>query len=407
MNNSSSDLLYLIFVKDDIPLFELDFSVDGMIYDSVLMSGFISAIKSFSEMVSKRNLKVIDQGDVKIVFEEYQKVSAFYVTPTVTDELRAKIQDLLQLFEFRYKNELYNKPIESIDVTLFDDFKQEITKVLSKEIIKRYYIIKMTGVTPDESIPKNTFPVISNINGKRTVSEIAKKLNKNTDEIIDLIAYLKSKNLVSFSIFINPYDVPILSSEGLSKLFKPIEDYKELASSLGGNNFKIIKLIDGKSTVVKLAEIASINLSDLKKILNILLSKGYIDILSEELRWCMIFESFYTFYITSLKKLMGKRGINLFKTILEKDDHPLISFIKFSDKDIPSFDAVRMHFENQKIINIRELQELFLSPIIKSFETLKNDVGQKFVLKLKSRINNNLKDLFGPKDIQELENILG
>ncbi|MHA2326831.1 MAG: hypothetical protein ACXACB_15595, partial [Promethearchaeota archaeon] len=176
MNNSSSDLLYLIFVKDDIPLFELDFSVDGMIYDSVLMSGFISAIKSFSEMVSKRNLKVIDQGDVKIVFEEYQKVSAFYVTPTVTDELRAKIQDLLQLFEFRYKNELYNKPIESIDVTLFDDFKQEITKVLSKEIIKRYYIIKMTGVTPDESIPKHTFPVISNINGKRTVSEIAKKL---------------------------------------------------------------------------------------------------------------------------------------------------------------------------------------------------------------------------------------
>ena len=59
LNIYEIDLIYLVFLKDDIPLLELDLSVEGIEYNSIAKSGFLTAIKSVSKEISERNVKVI------------------------------------------------------------------------------------------------------------------------------------------------------------------------------------------------------------------------------------------------------------------------------------------------------------------------------------------------------------
>ncbi len=192
----------------------------------------------------------------------------------------------------------------------------------------------------------------------------------------------------------------------MSKLFRPTEDYKEIISRLGEEHFNIIKSIDGKSTVIELAKISSISLPEMKKILNLLLMKGYIDILPEELKWILILEKLYILYMKSIKKLMGKRSIKDFLNVLENEGNPMIKFIIFSDDNIPSFEAIKKHIEGHKDVSIRELQELFSSPLLKYFDILKKDVGTKLVNKIKNRIFEELESFFGSKIVRKLEKIL-
>ena len=396
-------------MKDDLPLLEIDLSIDNIKYDSISNTEFLTTIQKVTSEASKENFQKVINGNLKILLEKEQNIFAFYITRSDSEELRSKIHSLLNLFVSRYKNLLLDN---LVDISLFEEFKEIILNFLSNDVIRDYYVIKPTDNPIKNSIPGKFWPIISSLNENRTVLEIAKKLNTDLEQVKKDIAFLKSKDLISFSIEISPFDIPFILPESISRLFDTNENYNEIISQLGINQFKIIKIIDAKSSVTKIAEENSLNLQDMIEILKILLTNGYIGILPEELKWCIIFENIYVLFTKLIKKFLGDIGIKIFTESIENETNPLVGLIKNTNYNTLSFEAVIFHVKNKKKINISEMFYVFLTPILSTIANIKpalDVLSSNYIIEFQNEFLNileNIKKYYGLKHLQKIKEYL-
>ncbi len=291
--------------------------------------------------------------------------------------------------------------------------------------INKNTIVNFLENAPKEKIPSEFWPVISKINGIRSIEEIIKSSKKDSKVVLKTLIELRSMNLISFDIVLDDYDIPVITEEGLNFLLNPEKHFNEktnlvddektfstLKALLDENKFEIIKSIDSKSSIITLAESNSISLSNMKSILKFLQKNEYIKLLPKELKLCLIFEKVYASFTQSIDNFLGNKGIKIFKGVLEKSENPIIKLIKFSEDNEPSFESVRINIESQKDLNTDDLEQIFLFPMLHTIEKVKpalNLLSSNYIVEFKTRIYDifeNLKDMFGFKNMHQLEKLL-
>lgn len=276
----------------------------------------------------------------------------------------------------------------------------------SVDIIQSHYVAKFTGQSPEYSVSNDAWPVISQINGQRTISEIAKRSGSDLESVFEVLSMLKSQDVVTFQAFVNMDDILVLTPKGTTQLIDSTEDYQAMSATFGDTFNRFIKVIDGSTPVIRLTEKLSMNILEIKELLEVLLKRGYVEPLAEEFKGCLILDTLYVYLKEILKKIMGKLGLQVFDRILEEESDPLVRLINLTDDKRSPLELMKIYIEGQTDINFLELQETFLSPILKFFKYFEDMYGHKSIAKMRQKITEKLKSEFGSKNIETIEKIL-
>jgi len=110
-----NNLLYITVIKEETPLFVMDFIQDGNKLSKAVISEYFSTMAAFLNMFSHSTF-FIEQGDIEISYETNNNISIIYAANTISDETRAKIQLYLDIIQKEYQEKLIKNSFTSIDI---------------------------------------------------------------------------------------------------------------------------------------------------------------------------------------------------------------------------------------------------------------------------------------------------
>jgi hypothetical protein len=394
--NDDISLSYLAFIKDSIPVLELDFRVKGREYHSAMLTGVASAVSIYLSEFTEGEVKVIDQGNIKIGFEEGTICSVIYMTNTINTTLQKKIILMLKTFEVRFNEYLI---ADLIDHNEFSQFTDYIIETFAEELIKDYYVPYFVERSfrndnlPDLAIPDEAWEILTYIDGNNTVTMLLERINEPKEDIIEMLALLRAQKLIDFLIYLSPEDIPMITTIGTHLFFKDSIHFEGLTSMFGEEVLSIIKNIDGIMPISHIitekysSELLSDEINDLLKYL---LWKGYIQIIASEYKYCSIIEYFYNLTLSLATEKLGWDSETFFSK-LESFDNPLIELILLK-YDRLSFDRVRAYCR-RSVDNYEIIVKKLLTPIEGIYDQINNaeDDDHK-----KSSLNH-LSKIFGKK----------
>ncbi|MHA1198999.1 MAG: hypothetical protein ACTSQF_06575 [Candidatus Heimdallarchaeaceae archaeon] len=368
-NEREDDLLYFAFMKHGLPLFEMDFYVEGMKYDPTLLAGFISAVSTFSKELSDRGLERIDQGNLKVGFVESDRVSLFYLAGSISDELEAKLKLLFTHFESRYYQFLSDDFI--CDESLFIDFRPYVLRTLTQSTVKRHYIPIMI-VPKSKAILKfsTSIDIIDLIDGRKTVTEIAMCVGLDTAEISETLGLMKIEGLIDFEIDVSSHDVFIITPMGFRKIFSTSDQRKQLLSLFGTDVFQIIKSVDGTKSVVQIAKENEVNVSKVQQILSIVLTQEYIAHVPERIKAILVIDCLFKNLYLNLSKHISKTTAYeiIFKNLIESESI-LLNSVRFNNGSM-DFKLCYDYLLTEENIESFEIYEEFMDPLLTIFDVL-------------------------------------
>ena len=402
--NYENQVLYFMIMKDSLPLVEVNYLLEGTQYNSVLLSGFISALDSFSQNLTKNEVKVIDQGNVKIALEKGSVVSAIYMVNKVTSEIKKKVQKLVNTFESRYEALLKQRVF---DTSLCEEFQEYIGNILALETVKSYYIPKYAIKIQEfdnsaNLIPQDMILILSNINGKNSVEEISKSVKKDYNSVLEDLAWLRSKKIIEFDIKVDPFDIPIIVPKGVKALMKTSIEWHALKSQFGENVLEVLKVINGTNTIQELIQKSLINKTVGLNLFKTLIANEFIQLVPEEVKTCLILEHLYKFLNDTLIKLLGHKSKGFIENSLRETKNEYFGLITFEDNGKPSFEMLKIHLSGKNAIDNDKLFKMFLSPLPDIFQTLKTKLGENYTTKIKKSLHKEMRDQMNVNDLEDI-----
>ncbi len=370
-SNKEEALLYLAFLKDGLPIFEMDFHVEGMKYDSVLLAGFISAVSTWSKEMSDKGLEKIDQGSLKVGFLEGKNISFFYLASAISLELESKLHILLRHFENKYDFLLETEFI--CDTSLFDEFKPSVLKILSEPTIKKHYIPVLTftksGIV--KKYPKSE-SIVNLINGKTTVAELKILTDLNIPEISEILSTLRLDGYIDFEVTVKETDIFSLTLLGYKKLFCEKSSrlsFSELTCSCD-NLFDCLKLIDGSKSVSEISKAYNMDLSEVQNVFTLLLKEDLISHVPDSYKSVIVLDTM----VNSLyKKLETLTNYEFAQDFIEHNfkeyDSLLSNLVRPSEKGF-DFNLLKDFIKQSDEFSSSELYESFMDPLLTIFDTI-------------------------------------
>ncbi len=284
---------YFFYCLDSggVCLFSYNFKKNIEMFQSELFSGFITAISLFS---SELNEKLGYSGQfgrlpaipLNLIFE----IMIAYINPLVgvlvvekkdiDRDMKDFLNETVNKFLKKYSSKLENWTGE---VSLFTSFKEEIEKIFKKMELFSFQIPKMRDI----SVSKNVFnekylAVIKEIDGKKSIKEISKKMGKPLDGIKTMVSNLLWSELITLSEKVYEDDIfepkrdlfYLIRTKNLEpeKVELELPEEKLIEHTLLGS-------IDGFKTVYNLSEeFQNLSIYEIKHLLSFYLSKGsYIE----------------------------------------------------------------------------------------------------------------------------------
>jgi hypothetical protein len=366
---SGDELLYFSIIKNSLPIFELNFQKD--MHDSTLFAGFVTAISYFAKDFSDSDLKIIDQGDIKIGIEEGEEVDIYYIATEITSELRSKIRLILNYFELEYTFEIQKHSI--IDTSTFKGFKEHALQTFSKETVKSYYIPFSTNkkITDDPSRFPYTWNFISEIDGMKTISQIAELTGEEMTLIIETLSLLWLDKIIDFKIVVNTFDILFITDRGLRRIFGSTETRQGLILMFGEEFIDLIKELDGKKTVMWCIKETKIDVAEAQEFLSLMIMKGDIKKISKRSETCLSFESSYNLVYNSLKLKGDEKAYSIIKNLIQEEDHMLTNMIILREEKISFYflhTLMKSDNCNLKASQVFNILAKTLSSIVKNVE---------------------------------------
>ncbi|TKJ20083.1 MAG: hypothetical protein CEE43_13625 [Promethearchaeota archaeon Loki_b32] len=280
---------YFFYIIDSggVCLFSYNFKKDIEMFQSELFSGFITAISLFS---SELNEKLGYSGQfgrlpaipLNIIFE----IMIAYINPLVgvivvekkdiDQDMKDFLNETLKTFLLKFSHNLENWDGE---VTLFGTFKEEIEKIFKKMELFSFQIPKLKEISVSKNVfNKNYLVVINEIDGKKSIKEIAQKMNKTVDDIKTMISNLLWSELITLSEKVYEDDVfepkrdlfYLIRTKDLGPEKQFLESSQEEAKV-----HNVLAAVDGLKTVYNISEeFRNLSMYDISNILSLYLSKG-------------------------------------------------------------------------------------------------------------------------------------
>lgn len=272
--------LYFIERDSGICMYQQKFS--GIEVDPDRLSGFISAIVSFSEellpKMGEEWLKTIDRGSFKLLVERGNNVYGLLIAETENPELRIKLKHLVEEFEKIFSTKIVGWKGE---LGVFEEFKNEVFRAFPAQSILPQYIpeiltrlSKSIDVTPKMS----AILKILEENPETSLQEIADRSRYNISEILEEIRSLVIKGLISFKVRVREDDVYQISPRTWEAFIKGVYEIEKIQKIYGVKGVEILFANDGKRTVKEIAQGLKLNLGFVKVVMGYFLLEHFIDL---------------------------------------------------------------------------------------------------------------------------------
>jgi len=253
----------LFISKGGLPLYSLRYTTAEEQIDPALLSGYLQAIKQFSETyISKAQDSLqINYGEQIITLLKGEKVDLAIIS-NYWDELLVKImRPILKEFEEEYYPHI--NPVENYlpDHYAFE-LKKKLITVLGNTYLKDSYIPLI--INANHPYVRDSV-IVSYIDGLTPINQILKQSELPKHVVYWELYFLWANEVITFNISISDYDI-FLKTHNLISRFQPgtddyqyaEENFKEIVNSIP----VIISKLDGRHTVKEILEYFDIKLHE-------------------------------------------------------------------------------------------------------------------------------------------------
>ncbi len=279
----------LIMDKGGIPQFFMKLDPRAVDLNPMLVSGFFTAIRSFSrEVIEKgpsefqvdygaRLFTIISSEELELIAVSVGRWREHF-TPLLTD--------LLLDFEKLWKR-LPQAARDKLDINSgFEEFREEVVKRLSLRMLSNRWVpfqVTTDGTLESESVLEPY------MNGSRSIEEIVQQCGMREEEVLDEIARLYARGLVDFrrttdrsDIVVTTSDMDLLMQTTSPRRAELVRSRPDIITMLP----RLTVMFDGRKTVGQIAQALSDQFAeeDVVKAIDHLLEMGAVEVLSSEKR---------------------------------------------------------------------------------------------------------------------------
>ena len=278
---------FYVINSGGVCLFSYNFKKDIEMFQSQLFSGFITAIALFSSELNEKLGYAESFGRLPAIpLNIFFEIMIAYLNPLVgvivvekkdiDRDMKDFLNESLKQFLLKFSHKLENWDGE---LSLFGTFKEEIEKIFKKMELFSFQIPKLKEISVSKNVlNENYLVLIKEIDGKRSIKEIAQKMSRTVDYIKTMISNLLWRELVTLSEKVYEDDV-----------FEPRRDLFYLIRTKDLNSEKlflessqeetkvnnVLAAVDGLKTVYNISlEFRDLSMYDISNILSLYLSKG-------------------------------------------------------------------------------------------------------------------------------------
>ncbi|MFB0562624.1 MAG: hypothetical protein ACETWM_15570 [Candidatus Lokiarchaeia archaeon] len=258
----------------------------GVEVDPDRLSGFISAIVSFSEELLPKMgdewLKTIDRGSFKLIVERGNNVYGLLIAAQETPEMRMKLKSLINNFEKKFSSEIQEWKGE---LGVFENFRNDIFRAFPSQSILPQYVPELLSKLSNSVELSPKMSVILKIlkeAPETNLQDIAARSGYDIGEILNEIRSFVVRGLISFKVKVREDDVYQISPRAWEALMKGVYQLEKIQKIYGVRGVEILFANDGKRTVGDIAQGLRLNPGFVKVVLGYFLIEGFIDLVPKE-----------------------------------------------------------------------------------------------------------------------------
>ncbi len=278
--------------RGGIPLFFMKLDPKAQDLDPMLVSGFFTAIQSFSKEVIEKDSSMFQVDYGARLFTVFSGKSTDFVVVSLGEwdsEITSVLKSLHDEFESVWLKNLSRKKKDTLKIdTEFPDFREGIVQNLSFRKLSGSWVPYIFG-PEDVRFTSSSGLITPLIDGKRTINEIASESDAGTDEVLSEITRLWALGRIKFSSILSREDIVASTSkiDRLLQLSSPQRAEIERKDSLVIKMLPYLSMLfDGRRTVGAIIESLSEEYEDnqIIDVIDALVEFGAIVILSPEKR---------------------------------------------------------------------------------------------------------------------------
>ncbi|MGQ9722966.1 MAG: hypothetical protein ACUVXA_16785 [Candidatus Jordarchaeum sp.] len=280
MTDDRSNIYALYFIERDSGKCMYHQKFSGVEVDPDRLSGFISAIVSFSEELLPKMgdewLKTIDRGSFKLIVERGNNVYGLLIADQETPETRMVLKNLISTFEKKFSSQIERWKGE---LGVFEDFRNDVFKAFPSQSILPQYVPELLSklsnsiqISPKMSVILKILRELPETN----LQEISARSGYSISEILDEIRSLVVKGLISFRVKIQDNDMYQISPRAWEALMKGVYQIEKIQKIYGARGVEILFANDGKRTVKQIARDLRQSPGFVKVVMGYFLMEGFI-----------------------------------------------------------------------------------------------------------------------------------
>ncbi|MGY5862420.1 MAG: hypothetical protein RTU09_08635 [Candidatus Thorarchaeota archaeon] len=212
----------LLMDKGGIPLFFMKLDPKALDIDPMLVSGFFTAIQSFSREVIEKGASQfqVDYGARLFTITAGKKADLLVVSlGKLQERFGPLLTSMLKEFEKKWLKGMTSEKIASMDIhTCFPKFRESIIHQLTSGRISISWIPFLV-TSDDEQSAEVVSPILSHIDGVRTLELIQEQSGFPREEVIEEISRLWVTGTVAFRRILDTRDI-IASTSRLDPLLQ-------------------------------------------------------------------------------------------------------------------------------------------------------------------------------------------
>jgi hypothetical protein len=310
----------LIKERGGIPLFFMKLDPKAQDLDPMLVSGFFTAIQTFSKEAIERDSSMfqVDYG-ARLYTVISGEVTDFVIVSVGEwdDEVTPILKSLLEEFEGIWLKDLSIKERDSLKIDIeFPDFREGIVQNLSFRKLSGSWIPIIVETGGKTGIKSNKV-VVQYIDGTHTIDDIVKESGLGADEVLSEITRLWALGKIKFGSILNRAD--IVSST--SKIDRLLQLSSPQRVELSRRNPEVITLLprlsmmfDGRRSVGAIIDGLSHEYQEnqVMEVIDTLLETGAIVVLSPEKRRVLLVQEALELAIRVAEKIYTSEDAKLF-----------------------------------------------------------------------------------------------
>ncbi|MHA1912690.1 MAG: hypothetical protein ACTSYA_13465 [Candidatus Kariarchaeaceae archaeon] len=356
----SSDLVAILFVhnKSGMLLLDQDLSSGIESIEPTMLSGFMHAIRAFSEEIleHKTSAITIALDEFSLITMKGYSIMGVLAVKRYKPIYSLKLESLIEEFEVTYDEILRTSP-GTINKADYAAYQTTIIQKLSSTELEAKWVPRVNCLDNEWETIVREFPVLGQVDGNITVENLLKENKTNESEMIRGLTKTYEDGLIEFTNLIAFNDILIRCSRYGRLLTQESIVHDDLLLMNPGLKAKfprILHLIDGKHTVKDIIRRIGAQI-DVEILLEKMYLQNYIKIASTELRMFILWREYVRCLTDMLQERIPTASQEINNILQTKEFRYLLAQIELTDDSTIQVDQQISHFEDISNIQLSQM----------------------------------------------------